>query len=52
MLNEPTEEHLELFYSMIKGFRDWGVIPHSWPNQFMRDSELNWQDGFTPVADI
>lgn len=52
LLNTPTEENIKQFHTSIKSFRDWGIDPHSWPNQFMKDSELNWMDGIIPVADI
>jgi predicted nucleotidyltransferase len=52
LLNEPTRENIELFYNMILAFKDWGIAPQTWPTQFMKDSELNWMDGFTPIADL
>ena len=48
----PSAENTQLFYEMIKDFRDWPVLENGWPAQFMLDSELNWQAGATPVDDL
>ena len=47
-----TIENVETLYETVKAFRDWGQNPHTWPVQFMLDSELNWMDGKTPVDDL
>ena len=48
----PSAENTQLFYDLIKDFREWPVSEKSWPAQFMLDSELNWQTGATPVDDL
>ena len=48
----PSVENSQLFYEMIKDFRDWPVLENGWPAQFMLDSELNWLAGATPVDDL
>lgn len=49
---QPTLAHANSFYQLIKGFRTWESDPIPWPNRFMRDSELNWLYGPTPVDDL
>jgi hypothetical protein len=48
----PTAGTIETFYERIKTFQPWSDTPHSWPVQFLLDSELNWMDGKTPVDDL
>ena len=48
----PSAENTQLFYELIKNFREWPAPEKSWPAQFMLDSELNWQTGATPVDDL
>ena len=48
----PLTENVEAFYEKVKSFRSWSDTSHSWPVQFMLDSELNWMDGKTPVDDL
>jgi len=48
----PTAETVETFYESVKAFQPWSDHPHSWPVQFLLDSELNWMDGKTPVDDL
>jgi hypothetical protein len=48
----PSAENADLFYEMIKNFREWPVLENGWPAQFMLDSELNWQTDSTPVDDL
>jgi predicted nucleotidyltransferase len=52
MNTSPTTENIEILYETIKGFRPWIEGDFNWPTQFMLDSELNWQDGKTPVDDL
>jgi hypothetical protein len=52
-LNEnPVAENIEALYEMVKSFQPWIEGDFSWPTQFMLDSELNWQDGKTPIDDV
>jgi len=48
----PTAENIEALYGTVRDFRPWIEGDFSWPTQFMLDSELNWQDGRTPVDDL
>jgi predicted nucleotidyltransferase len=48
----PIKENIEALYETVKGFRTWIAGDFNWPTQFMLDSELNWQDGKTPVDDL
>jgi predicted nucleotidyltransferase len=48
----PIVENIESLYEKVKDFRPWIEGDFSWPTQFMLDSELNWQDGKTPIDDV
>ncbi len=48
----PTAENIASLYEQVKDFHTWIEGDFSWPTQFMLDSELNWQDGKTPVDDL
>ncbi len=49
--DDPRAETILSFYEAVTQFRRWECnVP--WPAQFMRDSELNWLDGRTPVDDV
>lgn len=52
----PTPENITAFYNLIKDFRvweaDWKPGETLWANHFMRDSELNWLEGPTPIEDL
>ncbi len=52
LIEKPNSETIDLFFTTIKNYTDWGVKDGSWPNQFMKDSELNWLEGEMPVADL
>ena len=47
-----STENVRQYYELVKNFRDWGMMPTTWPAQFMLDSELNWQTGATPIDDL
>ena len=53
---QPTPENLDAFYTQLKNFRaweaDWKPGETLWANHFMRDSELNWLEGPTPIEDL
>ena len=52
-LNEnPVMENIESLYEKVKSFHPWIEGDFSWPTQFMLDSELNWQNGKTPIDDV
>lgn len=48
----PTTENVGALYAAVRDFRPWIEGDFNWPTQFMLDSELNWQDGKTPVDDL
>lgn len=52
LYQDTSVENARQFYESVKGFRDWGVLATGWPVQFMLDSELNWQNGATPIDDV
>lgn len=43
---------VEAFYKSVTDFVPFETDGFSWPNQFAKDTELTWMDGWTPVADI
>lgn len=49
---DPSQATLLGFWATIKNFRPWEGADEPWPVQFMRDSELNWLSGSTPVDDL
>jgi predicted nucleotidyltransferase len=52
LYDEPSKDSVTAFYQTVKGFQDWPDMSHTWSNQFMLDSELNWLNGGTPVDDL
>ncbi|AEO54533.1 hypothetical protein MYCTH_2297195 [Thermothelomyces thermophilus ATCC 42464] len=52
LVEDPSEENVEAFYELVKGFRDWPQTPNRWGAQFMRDTELTWMSGHAPVDDL
>jgi hypothetical protein len=49
---DPCQSTLLAFWATVRNFRTWEGADQPWPAQFMRDSELNWLDGSTPVDDL
>ncbi|MFO7445703.1 MAG: nucleotidyltransferase domain-containing protein [Ignavibacteriaceae bacterium] len=53
LLKSPSTDAANDFYSYIKNYTDWEIdTAKSWPNQFLKDSELNWLELSVPVGDI
>lgn len=52
LLQTPSRENVEAFYSSVRHFTDWGVEDFNWPVQFMYDTELPWMKGNSSVEDI
>lgn len=52
LIERRQKEDYERFYSLINDFRQWDDSGISWPNIFFHDSENNWIEGNTPVADL
>ena len=50
LLKEGTTANAKALWDCINNFRDWN-IHDSWGVRFMHDSEWNWRDGRTPIAD-
>jgi hypothetical protein len=50
LLKEGTSANAQALWECIRDFRDWN-IPDNWGVRFMHDSEWNWRDGRTPLAD-
>lgn len=51
-LQTKSESNIKDLYNAIKNYHDWSQSPHGWPAQYVMDSEMNWMDGPTPVADL
>jgi hypothetical protein len=52
LLRTPNKNNVENLYQSINNFREWEISELRWPNIFMKDSELNWIGGNTPIGDI
>jgi hypothetical protein len=52
LYEDPSQATLLGFWATIKNFRTWEGADEPWPAQFMRDSELNWLSGSTPIDDL
>jgi hypothetical protein len=48
----PGLASVQAFYEAVRDFQPWPSNGSGWPSQFMRDSELNWLEGPTPVDDL
>lgn len=48
----PSATSASAFYDTVKHFQDWPTQGVVWSMQFMRDTELNWMSGHTPVDDL
>lgn len=52
MVRRPAQSSIEAVYQAIESFTKWPKSD-SWPNQFVRDSELTWLlNGYTPIDDV
>lgn len=49
---DPSQANLLGLWACVKNFRAWEGAGTPWSVQFMRDSELNWLDGPTPLEDL
>jgi hypothetical protein len=49
---DPSQATLLGLWATVRNFRAWEGADQPWPAQFMRDSELNWLDGRTPIDDL
>lgn len=49
---EATHANATPFFQLINDFRTWEADEIAWPNRFMRDNELTWLEGTTPIDDI
>ncbi|KAK0616434.1 hypothetical protein B0T14DRAFT_497680 [Immersiella caudata] len=57
MNEEPSEENVQAFFEMIKGYKEWEEgMPvdgwQRWGSQFMTDVELTWLNGGMAVDDL
>lgn len=52
VLENKTQESVEALYNSIINFNKWSSSEKHWSIKFMLDSELNWMDGYVPVADL
>ena len=50
--DEPSQATLLGLWAAVKNFRSWEGADQPWAVQFMRDSELNWLGGSTPIDDL
>jgi len=51
VLENKTGESVEALYDMITSYNKWMSSDKHWSIRFMLDSELNWMDGYVPIAD-
>ena len=49
---DPSQATLLGLWATVKNFRSWEGAEQVWTAQFLRDSELNWTGGSTPVDDL
>jgi hypothetical protein len=49
---EPSQASLLGLWATVTNFRAWEGAGEPWAGQFMRDSELNWLEGATPIDDL
>jgi predicted nucleotidyltransferase len=49
---QPSSANAGAWYELITGFREWESGTTFWPNHFMRDSELTWLAGLSPIDDL
>lgn len=47
----PSLERARELYELVNGFREWNTGGARWPQRFLLDTELAWQNGATPVDD-
>ncbi len=52
LLTAPTVEKVDSYCATVLAFAGYREEAHSWPNQFMLDSELNWLSQEPPVDDL
>lgn len=52
MLTLKDKDSINKFCELIKSYRNWCEEEFHWPSLFVKDSEWNWLDGYTPVADV
>ena len=52
VLENKTEESVETLYNSIINFNKWSRSDKHWSIRFMLDSELNWMNGYVPIADL
>ena len=52
VLENKTEESVEILYSSIINYNKWSSTDKEWTTRFMLDSELNWMSGQVPIADL
>lgn len=50
--DDPSQATLLGFWATVRNFRAWEGADTPWPVQFLRDSELNWMSGATPIDDL
>ncbi len=48
----PDRKNVARLHRSVNRFRKWGLSQREWPEYFMRDSELTWMEGPSPIADI
>lgn len=52
ILSMPSAEIINGYCDKILSFINWDETKIFWPNQFMKDSELNWMNGEPPIDDL
>lgn len=52
LTTHPDKDLADQFFDTLKNFRVWETAPGGWGAQFMKDSEINWMTGATPIDDL
>lgn len=52
LVSEPSTENARALGKCVLEFRDWGVDPRGWPNQFFEDVEWTWRNGRPDIHEI
>jgi len=48
----PSHANATTFFNLINDFRTWETDDIPWPTRFLRDNELTWLEGTTPIDDV
>ncbi len=49
VLQHRDKASIDKFFDLIVAFKEWKSEGSEWTNLFMKDTELTWQEGWTPI---